>query len=71
DCSDILPTLDLLLNLSQQTSLLIDLHYADSDPIQLANAQQTFNTHLTNQTIDLSIIYDETIDLYDSKTLEQ
>ncbi|CAF1269265.1 unnamed protein product [Adineta steineri] len=41
--------------------LLIDLHYTDSDPIQLANAQQTFNTHITNQTIDL----------YDSKTLEK
>ncbi|CAF1237293.1 unnamed protein product [Adineta steineri] len=52
-------------------SLLIDLHYADSDPVQLANAQQTFNTHLTNQTKNLSIIYDETIDLYDSKTLEK
>ncbi|CAF4282696.1 unnamed protein product, partial [Adineta steineri] len=70
DCSDVLPILDLLLNLSQQTGLLIDLHYADSDPIQLANAQQTFNTHITNQT-NLSIIYDETIDLYDSKTLEK
>ncbi|CAF1168946.1 unnamed protein product [Adineta steineri] len=71
DCSDVLPILDLLLNLSQQTGLLIDLHYADSDPTQLANAQQTFNTHLTNQTKNLSIIYDETIDLYDSKTLEK
>ncbi|CAF4369685.1 unnamed protein product, partial [Rotaria sordida] len=70
-CSDVLPILDLLLNLSQQTGLLIDVHYADSDPIQLANAQQTFHTHLTNQTKNLSIIYDETIDLYDSKTLEQ
>ncbi|CAF1066039.1 unnamed protein product [Adineta steineri] len=71
DCSDVLPILDLLLNLSQQTGLLIDLHYADSDPVQLANAQLTFNTHLTNQTKNLSIIYDETIDLYDSKTLEK
>ncbi|CAF1215193.1 unnamed protein product [Adineta steineri] len=71
DCSDVLPILDLLLNLSQQTGLLIDLHYADSDPVQLANAQQTFNTHLTNQTKNLSIIYDETIDIYDSKTLEK
>ncbi|CAF1241661.1 unnamed protein product [Adineta steineri] len=33
--------------------LLIDLYYADSDPIQLENAQQTFNTHITNQIIDL------------------
>ncbi|CAF1493536.1 unnamed protein product, partial [Adineta steineri] len=71
DCSDVLPILDLLLNLSQQTGLLIGLHYADSNPIQLANAQQTFNTHLTNQTKNLSIIYDETIDLYDSKTFEK
>ncbi|CAF1131805.1 unnamed protein product [Adineta steineri] len=70
-CSDVLPILDLLLNLSQQTGLLIDLHYADSDPIQLANAQQTFNTHINNQTKNLSVIYDETIDLYDNKTLEQ
>ncbi|CAF4161011.1 unnamed protein product, partial [Adineta steineri] len=70
DCSDVLPILDLFLNLSQQTGLLIDLHYADSNPIQLANAQQTFNTHITDQT-NLSIIYDETIDLYDSKTLEK
>ncbi|CAF0798873.1 unnamed protein product [Adineta steineri] len=69
-CSDVSPILDLFLNLSEQTGLLIDLHYADSDPIQLANAQQTFNTHLTNQT-NLSIIYDETIDLYHSKTLEK
>ncbi|CAF1209700.1 unnamed protein product [Adineta steineri] len=45
-------------------SLLTDLHYADSDPIQLANAQQTFNTHIINQS-NFSIIYDETIDLYD------
>ncbi|CAF0816781.1 unnamed protein product [Adineta steineri] len=65
DCSDVLPIVDLLLNLSQQTGLLIDLYYADSGPTQLANAQQTFNTHLTNQTKNLSIIYDETIDLYD------
>ncbi|CAF4091883.1 unnamed protein product [Adineta steineri] len=70
-CSYVLPILDLLLNLSQQTGLSIDLHYADSDPTQLANAQQTFNTHINNQTKNLSIIYDETIDLYDSKTLEQ
>ncbi|CAF1321486.1 unnamed protein product [Adineta steineri] len=60
-CSDVLSILDLFLNLSQQTGLLIDLHYADSDSVQLANAQQTFNTHITNQTIDL----------YDSKTLEK
>ncbi|CAF3995644.1 unnamed protein product [Adineta steineri] len=71
DCSDVLPILDLFLNLSQQTGLLIDLHYADSDPTQLANAQQTFNTHINNQTKNLSIIYDETIDLYDSKILEK
>ncbi|CAF1368012.1 unnamed protein product [Adineta steineri] len=70
-CSDVLYILDLLLNLSEQTGLLTDVHYADSDPTQLANAQQTFNTHLTNQTKKLSIIYDETIDLYDSKTLEK
>ncbi|CAF4377279.1 unnamed protein product, partial [Adineta steineri] len=70
-CSDVSPILDLLLNLSQQTGLLIDVHYADSDPIQLANAQQTFNTHITDQTKNLSTIYDETIDLYDSKTLEK
>ncbi|CAF0867551.1 unnamed protein product [Adineta steineri] len=47
-CSDVLPILDLFLNLSQQTGLLIDLHYADSDPVELANAQQTFNTHRNN-----------------------
>ncbi|CAF1464972.1 unnamed protein product [Adineta steineri] len=63
-CSDVLPILDFFLNLSQQTGLLIDLYYVDSDPIQLANAQQTFNTYTTNQT-NLSIIYDKTIDLYD------
>ncbi|CAF4152360.1 unnamed protein product, partial [Adineta steineri] len=71
DCSDVSPILDLLLNLSQQTGLLIDLHYADSDPIQLANTQQTFNKHINNQIKNLSIIYDETIDLYDSKTFEK
>ncbi|CAF4127371.1 unnamed protein product [Adineta steineri] len=53
DCSDVLPILDLFLNLSQQTGLLIDLYYVDSDPIQLANAHQIFNTHINNQTIDL------------------
>ncbi|CAF4192792.1 unnamed protein product [Adineta steineri] len=40
---------------------LTDLCYAHSDSIQLENAQQTFNTHINNQTINL----------YDSKTLEQ
>ncbi|CAF4237653.1 unnamed protein product, partial [Adineta steineri] len=60
-CSDVLSILDLFLSLSQQTGLLIDLYYAESDPIQLANAQQTFNTHINNQT-NLSIIYDETIE---------
>ncbi|CAF1449129.1 unnamed protein product [Adineta steineri] len=69
-CSDILSILDLFLNLSQQTGLLIDVHYADSDPTQLANAQQTFNIYIINQR-NLSIIYDETIDLYDGKTLEK
>ncbi|CAF1443170.1 unnamed protein product [Adineta steineri] len=58
DSSDVLPILDLFINLSEQTGLLIDVHYADSDPIQLANAQQTFNTHINNQTKNLSIIYD-------------
>ncbi|CAF4012641.1 unnamed protein product [Adineta steineri] len=57
--------------LTDSHCLLIDLHYADSDPIQLANAQQTFSTHINNQTKNLCIIYDETIDLYDSKTLEK
>ncbi|CAF0914722.1 unnamed protein product [Adineta steineri] len=70
-CSDVLPILDLFLNLSQQTGLLIDLYYADSDSIQLANARQTFTTHINNQTKNFSIIYDKTIDLYDSKTLEK
>ncbi|CAF1280895.1 unnamed protein product [Adineta steineri] len=41
----------------------------NSDPIQFANAQQTFNIYIINQR-NLSIIYDETIDLYDSKTFD-
>ncbi|CAF0931514.1 unnamed protein product [Adineta steineri] len=66
---DVLPVLYLLLNLSHQTSLWIDLHYTDMDPIQLAHAEQLLETHLADQT-HLSIIYDQTIDLFSNKILE-
>ncbi|CAF0842283.1 unnamed protein product [Adineta steineri] len=67
---DVLPVLHLLLNLSRQTSLWIDLHYADMDPVQLAQAEQLFETHLANQT-HLNIIYDQTTDLFNNGTLEK
>ncbi|CAF0947091.1 unnamed protein product [Adineta steineri] len=66
---DVLPVLHLLLNLSRQTSLWIDLHYVDMDPVQLAQAEQLFETNLVDQT-HLSIIYDQTIDLFSNKILE-
>ena len=56
---DVLPVLHLLLNLSRQTGLWIDLHYVDTDPVQLAQAEQLFETHLTDQT-RLSITYEQT-----------
>ncbi|CAF1086081.1 unnamed protein product [Adineta steineri] len=67
---DVLPILHLLLNLSRQTSLWIDLHYADMDPVQLAQAEQLFQTHLADQT-HLNIIYDQTIDLFNNEIVEK
>ncbi|CAF4039097.1 unnamed protein product, partial [Adineta steineri] len=67
---DVLPVLHLLLNLSRQTSLWIDLHYADIDPVQLAQAEELFETHLADQT-HLNIIYDQTIDLFNNEILEK
>ncbi|CAF0930134.1 unnamed protein product [Adineta steineri] len=66
---DTLPILHLLLNLSRQTGLWIDLHYADLDPIQLTQAEKLFEIHLLDQT-RLSITYDETFDLFNSESLE-
>ncbi|CAF1391541.1 unnamed protein product [Adineta steineri] len=68
ECSDVLPILDLLLNLSHHTDLWIDLHYANMDTTQLAQAEQIFETRLADQT-RLSITYDQTLDLFDSATL--
>ncbi|CAF0776234.1 unnamed protein product [Adineta steineri] len=68
ECSDVLPVLDLLLNLSHHTNLWIDLHYVNMDTIQLAQAEQIFETRLADQT-HLSITYDQTLDLFDSETL--
>ncbi|UJR12906.1 hypothetical protein I4U23_017080 [Adineta vaga] len=67
---DALPVLHLLVNLSQQTSLWIDLHYMESDPVQLTHAEQLFQTHLADQT-HLSITYDQTYDLFNSEILEK
>ncbi|CAF1008153.1 unnamed protein product [Adineta steineri] len=67
---DVLPVLHLLLNLSGQSSLWIDLHYADMDPVQLAQAEQLFETHLANET-HLNITYDQTIDLFNNEILEK
>ncbi|CAF1458948.1 unnamed protein product [Adineta steineri] len=67
---DVLPILHLLLNLSRQTGLWIDLHYADMDPVQLAQAEQLFQTHLADQT-HLNIIYDQTIDLFNNQILDR
>ncbi|CAF1195338.1 unnamed protein product [Adineta steineri] len=68
--SDVLPVIHLLLNLSRQTSLWIDLHYVDMDPVQLAQAEELFQTHLADQT-HLDIIYDQTIDLFNNEILEK
>ncbi|CAF3504412.1 unnamed protein product [Adineta steineri] len=67
---DVLPVLHLLLNLSRQTSLWIDLHYVDMDPVQLAQAEQLFETHLADQT-HLNIIYDQATDLFNNEILEK
>ncbi|CAF1036440.1 unnamed protein product [Adineta steineri] len=67
---DVLPVLHFLLNLSHETSLCIDLHYADMDTVQLAQAEQLFETHLANQT-HLNIIYDQTINLFNNEILEK
>ncbi|CAF4278393.1 unnamed protein product, partial [Adineta steineri] len=67
ECSDVFPILDLLLNLSHHTDLWIDLHYANMDTTQLAQAEQIFETRLSDQT-RLSIIYDQTLDLFNSET---
>ncbi|UJR38870.1 hypothetical protein I4U23_031538 [Adineta vaga] len=67
---DVLPVLHLLLNLSRQISLWIDLHYADMDPVQLAQAKELFETHLTDQT-HVNIVYDQTIDLFNNEILEK
>ncbi|CAF4200808.1 unnamed protein product, partial [Adineta steineri] len=65
---DVLPVLHLLLKLSNETNLWIDLHYMESDPVQLTQAEQLFQTYLASQT-HLSIIYDQTFDLFNSETL--
>ncbi|CAF1490041.1 unnamed protein product [Adineta steineri] len=65
---DVLPVLHLLLNLSGQTGLWIDSHYEDMDPVQLGQAEQLFETHLTDQT-HLNIIYVQTIDLFNNQIL--
>ncbi|CAF4171946.1 unnamed protein product, partial [Adineta steineri] len=70
DQMDVLPVLHLLLNLSRQTSLWVDLHYTDMDPIQLAQAEQLFETHLADQA-HLNIIYDQTTDLFNNEILEK
>ncbi|CAF0742052.1 unnamed protein product [Adineta steineri] len=67
---DVLPVLHLLLNLSRQTTLWIDLHYADVDPVQLTQAEELFETHLADQT-HLNIIYDQTSDLFNNEILEK
>ncbi|CAF4242949.1 unnamed protein product, partial [Adineta steineri] len=67
---DVLPVLHLLLNLSRQTTLWIDLHYVDTDPIQLTEAEQLFETHLADQT-HLNMIYDQTTDLFNNEILEK
>ncbi|CAF1428556.1 unnamed protein product, partial [Adineta steineri] len=67
---DVLPVLHLLLNLSRQTGLWIDLHYSDMNPVHLAQAEQLFETHLADQT-HLNIIYDQTIDLFNNEILEK
>ncbi|CAF4052022.1 unnamed protein product, partial [Adineta steineri] len=65
---DVLPVLHLLLKLSNETNLWIDLHYMESDPVQLTHAEQLFQTYLTGQT-HLSIIYEQTFELFNSETL--
>ncbi|CAF0982640.1 unnamed protein product [Adineta steineri] len=67
ECLDVLPVLDLLLNLSHHTDLLIDFHYVNMDTTQLAQAEQIFETRLADQT-RLSITYDQTLDLFNNET---
>ncbi|CAF3924762.1 unnamed protein product [Adineta steineri] len=67
ECSDVLPILDLLLNLSCHTDLLIDFHYVNMDTTQLAQAEQIFETRFADQT-RLSITYDQTLDLFNNET---
>ncbi|CAF4106630.1 unnamed protein product, partial [Adineta steineri] len=65
---DVLPVLHLLLKLSNETNLWVDLHYMESDPVQLTHAEQLFQTYLAGQT-HFSIIYEQTFDLFNSETL--
>jgi acyl transferase domain-containing protein/NADPH:quinone reductase-like Zn-dependent oxidoreductase len=46
---DNLLILQLWLDLSRETSLFIDLNYVESDPVRLAQAQQTFDVHCMDQ----------------------
>ncbi|UJR06874.1 hypothetical protein I4U23_011163 [Adineta vaga] len=67
---DILPILQLLLNLSDQTGLWIDLYYVDADLASLTQAEQAFQSYLTSQT-RVSVTYDQTVDLSDSETFDK
>ncbi|CAF1285376.1 unnamed protein product [Adineta ricciae] len=70
DCSDILPILDLLHNLSRETNLRIDLHCVNSDSAQLKQAAEIFEKYFNDHQItEISMIYDHAIDLFNSETL--
>ncbi|CAF3616502.1 unnamed protein product [Rotaria socialis] len=66
DCCSFLPILELLLNLSSQTGLRVDIHYADTDSRQITRAEQTFETHLDGQN-SICITYDQTFDLFNNE----
>ncbi|CAF3952735.1 unnamed protein product [Adineta steineri] len=70
NCSDFLPVLRLLIDLTRQTGLWIDLYYTDNDSVQLSQAEEIFKTYLVDQN-GLSVTYDQTTTLSNSESLEK
>ncbi|CAF1068403.1 unnamed protein product [Adineta ricciae] len=60
---DVLPILRLLLDLSQETGLSIDLHYVDLDSVRLKEIEQTLSGHLSHES-RLHMTFDNTFDLF-------
>lgn len=66
---DTLLILQLWLDLSRETRLFIDLNYVESDPVRLAQAQQTFGVHCGGQN-RFNVTYNKMFDLSNSKLIE-